>query len=312
MMNRREFIKITACASLGSLLLSGCRTQGSQTQTTPRKTAAAEGAAPAITDLIVAEGNDPTATLSKGIDALGGIGKFVKQGDRVVLKPNFSVPRLPEEACTTNPVLVASLVKMCLQAGAREVKVIDHPFTNPIICLEKTGIKNAVTGAGGKIYTLNNGIDKYFSEVQTNGPALSAIYFSKDVLEADVFINMPILKHHYITEVTMGLKNMMGLVWDRGIFHTCDINQCIAELSAVKKPSLTILDALRGITASGPYGPGPIKEYNQLVFGTDPVAVDAYGAFLFGKKPIKIHYLRMAAEMGVGLIDWEKLNVKRV
>lgn len=309
-MNRREFIKLTACTSLGSLLLSGCSIQDAKTQM--RERVAVDGVPPILTDLIVAEGNDPVTMLSKGFDALGGISNFIKPGNTVVLKPNFSVPRLPDEACTTNPMLVAGLVKMCLQAGAKEVKVIDYPFTNPIICLEKTGIKNAVTAVGGKIYALNNNVDKYFRPVQTNGAMLGEVYFSKDVLEADVFINMPILKHHYITDVTMGLKNMMGLVWDRGIFHTYDLHQCIAELAAFKKPSLTILDALRGITASGPTGPGPIKEYNQLVFGTDPVAVDAYGAFLFGKKPLKINYLRMAAEMGVGLIDWEKLNVKRV
>lgn len=311
-MNRRDFIKLTACASLGSLLLPGCSSQDSQSQMTPIKTAAISGVPPAVTDLIMVEGNDPAAMLSKGFDALGGISKFIKPGNRVLLKPNFSVPRLPEEACTTNPVLVASLVTMCLQAGAKEVKVIDYPFTSYIMCLEKTGIKKAVTAAGGTVYALNYGAEKNFSLVQTNGAMLGEIYFSKDVLEADVFINMPILKHHYITEVTMGLKNMMGLVWDRGYFHSYDLHQCIAELAAFRKPNLIILDALRGITASGPYGPGPIKEYNQLVFGTDPVAVDAYGAFLFGKKPTNIKYLRMAAEMGVGLIDWEKLNVKRV
>ena len=311
-MNRREFIKLTACASLGSLLLPGCSTQDSQTPMVPSKTAAVQGAPPAVTDLIIVEGNDPAAMLSKGFDALGGISNFIKPGNRVVLKPNFSVPRLPEEACTTNPVLVASLVTMCLQAGAKEVKVIDNPFASYVLCLEKTGIKSAVTAVGGKVYALNNSPEKHFSPVQTNGALLGEVYFAKDVLEADVFINMPILKHHNITDVTMGLKNMMGLVWNRGIFHSTDLHQCIAELAAVKKPSLTILDALRGITAKGPYGPGPIKEYNQLVFGTDPVAVDAYGAFLFGEKPMNIKYIRMAAEMGVGLIDWEKLNVKRV
>ncbi len=155
-------------------------------------------------------------------------------------------------------------------------------------------------------------MEKYFRSVKINGKMLGEVYFSKDVLEADVFINMPILKHHDITEVTMGLKNMMGLVWDRGVFHTYDLHQCIAELAAFKKPNLTILDALRGITNKGPMGPGPIKEYNQLVFGSDPVAVDAYGTFLFGKKPMKIDYLRMAAQKGVGQIDWEKLNVIRV
>jgi len=151
-MNRRDFIKFTACASLGSILL-GCGNQEIQTQTGQGTEAIKDGVPPALTDLIVVQGNDPVAMLSKGFDALGGINTFIKQGNTVVLKPNFSVPRLPEEACTTNPLLVSSLIKMCLQAGAKEVKVIDYPFTNPIICLEKTGMKKAVTDAGGKIYT---------------------------------------------------------------------------------------------------------------------------------------------------------------
>ncbi len=311
-MDRREFIKFAACASLGSMLLPGCGMQNFQTQMASEKVTAVEGVPPPITDLIVVQGNDHVEMLGKGFAALGGINRFIKPGNKVVLKPNFSVPRLPEEACTTNPLLVTSLVKMCLQAGAKEVKVIDYPFTNPVICLEKTGIKKAVMAAGGKIYTLNHEVEKYFQPVQINGKILGQVYFSKDILESDVFINMPILKHHYITDVTMGLKNMMGLVWDRAIFHTYDLHQCIAELAAFKKPSLTILDALRGITDKGPTGPGPIKEFNQLVFGTDSVAVDAYGAFLFGKKPMKVDYLRMAAEKGVGQIDWEKLNVKQI
>lgn len=310
-MDRREFIRLVACTGLGSIFLPGCGVQ--LLPSGQEKKVAVESAPLApLSDLAVVQGSDPETMLSRGLDALGGIKNFVKPGNTVVLKPNFSVPRLPEEACTTNPQLVASMVKMSLQAGAKEVKVIDYPFTNHIICLEKTGIKKAATAAGGKVYALNNGLDQYFRPVQINGKMLGEIYFSKDVLEADVFVNMPILKHHNITDVTMGLKNMMGLVWDRGMFHTYELHRCIAELITFKKPTLTILDALRGITASGPVGPGPIKEYNQLVLGTDPVAVDAYGASLFGKKPTKIDYLRIAAEMGSGQLDWEKLNVKRV
>lgn len=317
-MDRREFLKIAACAGVSTLLLPGC---GSQTTPPPQ---AAQAPAPAVVkagfdtsaylnDLVIAQGNDPEGLLERGFKALGGIQNFVKPGHTVVLKPNFSTPRMPEEACTTNPLLVAGLVKMCLKAGAKAVKVIDYTFSNPAICLEKTGIKSAVAAAGGQVYTLNNGQDKYFQTVKIGGKVLTDADFSKDVLEADVFINMPILKHHNITDLTMGLKNMMGLVWDRGFFHSSrDLDRCIAELASFRRPSLTIMDAIRGITDKGPYGPGPIKEYNQVVFGVDPVAVDAYGATLFGTKPVKIDHLRHAGEMGLGKLDWEKLAVKRV
>ena len=224
----------------------------------------------------------------------------------------FSVPRLPEEAATTNIVLVGALVKKCLAAGAKTVKVIDYPFTNPAICLEKTGMREAVTAAGGQVYTLNNGRDRYFRPVQVGGRTLAAAEFSTDVLDADVFINMPILKHHNGAGITLGMKNMMGLVWDRGFFHRTDLHRCIAEVAAFRKPDLIILDALRGITDRGPMGPGPIREYNQQVFGTDPVAVDAYGAELFGLKPAEVEHIRYGAELGAGQIDWRKLKLRKV
>jgi hypothetical protein len=126
-------------------------------------------------------------------------------------------------------------------AGAKTVKVIDYPFTNPVICLEKTGLKGPVAAAGGQLYTLNGGRDRYFRPVQIGGKVLAAAEYSKDVLDADVFINMPILKHHVGTMLTMGMKNLMGLVWDRGFFHRTDLHRCIAETVAFKKPHLTIV-----------------------------------------------------------------------
>ncbi len=314
-MDRRDFLRMAALAGLGAALLPGCAPAPAKPSTPPRADVGAgrEAAAapPPGGGLVVSEGADPAEMLARGLAALGGIGALVKPGATVVLKPNFSVPRTPEEAATTNITLVGALVRTCLAAGAKTVKVIDYPFTNPVICLEKTGMKTAVAAAGGQIYTLNGGRDKYFKPVQMGGRVLAAAEYSKDVLEADVFINMPILKHHNGTTLTLGMKNLMGLVWDRGYFHRTDLQRCIAETAAFKRPHLTILDALRGITDNGPMGPGPIREYNQLVFGTDPVAVDAYGARLFGLKPGDVEYIRIAAELGVGSMDLDKMPVRK-
>ncbi|MEG6586745.1 DUF362 domain-containing protein [Dendrosporobacter sp. 1207_IL3150] len=310
-MDRREFIKIATYASISTLVLPGCSSQKPLTQQTS-ELQTKQAASGTVGELIIVEGNEPEQLLKRGFDTLGGIENFIKKGNTVVIKANFSVPRLPEEGCTTNPNLVAGLVKMCKAAGAKEVKVIDHPFNNPIICLEKSGIKKAVTEVGGTVYALNSSLERYFGTAKVNGKALWEIDYSKDVLEADVFINMPILKHNYATDVSIGLKNLMGLVWDRGYFHKSDLHLCIAELAAFKKPNLTIIDAIRGITSNGPTGPGPVKDYNQIIFSTDPVAADAYASTLFGKKPAKVDYIRLAAELGVGQLDWEKLNVKRV
>jgi uncharacterized protein (DUF362 family) len=171
-------------------------------------------------------------------------------------------------------------------------------------------MKEAVEAAGGKAYVINE--RSFFKEVDMGGTVLKKVYYSKDVLDADILINMPILKHHSVTKVTIGLKNMMGLVWDRQYFHSSDLTRAIAELTAYKKPDLIIMDAIRGIVDHGPIGPGTIKEWKQVVFGADPVAVDAYGADLFGLKPSDVLYLSEASKLGIGEIDITKLTVQNV
>ena len=315
-MDRRQFIKTAALAGV-SLTTLGCMNSAKETNvapttTTPAVTSPTAQSAPAF-DLTVAQGTEPTSLLDRGFKALGGIDRFVKKGANVVIKPNFSVPRTPEEAATTNTIMVAALVKMCLAAGAREVKVVDQPLNSstPVLCLERTGIKKAVEEAGGKVFTYN-GVREAFRPVNFAGKTLTNFEYVKDVLDADLFINFPILKHHRGAKLTLGMKNLMGLIWDRRYFHSSDLHQGIAELAAFRKPHLTIMDAIRGITDNGPVGPGPIKEYGQVVFGTDQVAIDAYSASLFGMKPQDVGYIRIASEMGIGKIDWEKLKIQKV
>jgi len=264
-------------------------------------------------ELTIVKGTEPVDLLERGIKGIGGLTPYVKQGGNVVIKPNFSVPRTLEEAATTNTAMVAALVRMCLAAGAREVKVVDQPLgsSTPGLCLEKTGIKKAVEAVGGQVFTYNGNQD-FFRPVVNAGKVLTNFEFAKDVLDADLFINFPILKHHRAAKVTLGMKNLMGLVWDRKFFHSSDLHQCIADLAAFCKPHLTIMDAFRGITDNGPVGPGPIKEYGQLIIGTDQVAIDSYAATLFGIKPEEVGYIRIASEMGLGQIKWEKLKMKTV
>jgi uncharacterized protein (DUF362 family) len=259
--------------------------------------------------LVVAQGSDPKALIEKGLRQLGGIDKLVKRGSTVVIKPNFSVAQRPEVAATTNPVLVAAVVRQCLAAGAKEVKVIDNPFSGPQ-CLVISGIKAAVEAAGGRAFNIDSESD--FTQVDMGQRLLKNTLFSTDALHADVLINIPILKNHSTTTVTMGLKGMMGLVWDRGYFHSTDLFQTIAELNAYRKPDLVILDAIRGITDNGPTGPGTIRDWRQVIFGVDPVAVDAYGANLFGVNPLEVGYITDAAHLGVGEINIKKLTVKKV
>ena len=316
-MRRREFIKSTAACSLTLLGLSGCgASKTSGDAGIPPKVSAPENTASfgnsSGIPMAVVNGSNPEELIERGFAAMGGIARFVKRGQTVAVKPNFSVPRTPDQAATTNPVMVAALVRRCLAAGASEVKVIDYPFTNAQMCLENTGIRRAVEAAGGIILVPNKLTPQFYKPVDAGGTVLHSMQYSKDVLEADVFISFPILKHHNGTGLTMGLKNMMGLVWDRGFFHRTDLHRTIAECAAFKKPDLVIMDALRGITTHGPMGPGTIREYNQLVFCTDPVAADAYGAELFGHKPSDIAYIGIAAGLGIGTTDWKNLNPVRI
>lgn len=314
-MERREFIRWAGLGLL-TLTLTGCSGKASSPNSGLNSGEPVQPAPPTPSPydskrLVVAEGTDPATLMDKGLMALGGIGVLVGKGATVVIKPNFSVPRVPEVGATTKPLLVAALVKQCLNAGAKEVKVIDHPFTNGAVCLQTTGIKKEVEAVGGKVYVLDKANESFYRNVVIGGKVLNTALYSRDVLEADVFINFPVLKHHNSTKVTMGLKNLMGLVWDRGIFHSTDLLLGIAELAAFRKPHLTILDATRGITSNGPMGPGAIKEWNQLVLGTDPVAVDAYGASLFGLIPADLGYLTAAARLGAGEIDLNQIMVEK-
>ena len=316
-MRRREFIKWTALGSISLMGLSGCVANkasgdaGIPQKITEASTSVSYGSS-AEPAMVVVNGSDPNELVERGLQAMGGIGRFVKRGQTVAVKPNFSVPRTPDQAATTNPVMVAALVRRCLAAGASEVKVIDFPFTNTQMCLENSGIRREVESAGGLVYVPNKLTSQFYSSVNAGGSILQSMHYSKDVLDADVFISFPILKHHSGTGLTMGLKNMMGLVWDRGFFHRTDLHRTIAECAAFKRPNLIIMDAVRGITTNGPMGPGTIRDYNQLVFSTDPVASDAYGAELFGHKPSDIEYINIAAGLGVGTADWKKLNPLRV
>ena len=316
-MRRREFIQWATLGSMAVLGLPGCGGKSSaDVGIPPQRQPAAPPTAPVASSgnpaMVVVNGADPDELIERGLQAMGGIGRFVKSGQSIVIKPNFSVPRTPDQAATTNPMMVAALVKRCQAAGAKSVKVIDYPFTNAQMCLENTGIRRAVESAGGKVYAINKLSTEFYTASNAGGSVLQQLQYSRDVLEADVFISFPILKHHNGTGLTMGLKNMMGLVWDRGFFHRTDLHQTIAELAAFKRPNLVIMDAVRGITTHGPMGPGTIKEYNQLIFSVDPVAADAYGAELFGMKATDVPHIGIAAGLGVGTVNWKSLNPVRV
>ncbi len=267
-------------------------------------------------DLAVISG-DPAAATKKALEAMGGISRFVRKGQPVVLKPNMSFSRTPEFATTTHPLVVATVAQACVEAGASQVLVLDHTLHRAELCLERAGIREACKNIP-KVYVLALQERKFFREVKIrNGKVLESVEVVKEILDGHILINIPVAKSHSGTGVSLGLKGLMGLIWDRESFHSqYNINQAIAELGTVIKPQLTILDATRALVSGGPGGPGEVKKPNLIIAGTDPVAVDSYGVSIvpwYGQKfkGRQVEHLLAAYQEGLGKIDIDQLRVFR-
>ncbi len=267
-------------------------------------------------DLAVISG-EPAAATRKALEALGGISRFVKKGQHVVLKPNMSFSRTPEFAATTDPLVVATVAQACMEAGASQILVLDHTLHRAELCLERTGIRDACKIITG-VYVLTLQERKFFREAKVpHGKVLERVEVVKEVLDGHILINIPVAKSHSATGVSLGMKGLMGLIWDRESFHSqYNINQAIADLGTVIKPALTVLDATRALVSGGPGGPGEVKKPNLIIAGTDPVAVDSYGVSIvpwYGQnfKGRQVEHLLAAYQGGLGKIDVDQLRVLR-
>jgi uncharacterized protein (DUF362 family) len=298
-MNRREFLKdsakIASALTLASTPLIKCFAQtDSLTASTSR--------------VIVAEGDSPADNVRRAVQALGGIEKFVKPGDTVLLKPN-SMSNLSEEyAINTNPAVAGEVARLCRLAGASRVNAITHDNARP---WKRNGIGAALKAAGAA-YRSANDFEDYQLVTLPKGIVLRQTDVIKELLSADVFINIPVAKQSPEVFVTIGLKNFMGLNWDRMIMHETDLHKTIAELASVRRPDITVVDCTRILLSNGPYGPGSVRETKQVIASTDPVAADAYTATLFKLNPLQIDHIRFAHELGLGEIDINKLDIMKV
>jgi uncharacterized protein (DUF362 family) len=265
-------------------------------------------------DLVVISG-DPAGATRKALEALGGISRFVKKGERVVLKPNMSFANPPERASTTHPLVVTTVAQACMDAGAERVVVLDYPLQKTELCLQRSGIQDACKSIRG-VYVLGLDERKFFREIKVpQGKVLDRLEVMKEVLDSHVLINLPQAKSHSNTGVSLGIKNLMGLIWNRWSFHVWhNINYALADLVAAIRPHLTILDATRALVSGGPGGPGEILKPNLIIAGTDPVAVDSYGVTVapwYGQrfKGRQVEHLLIAHQRGVGKIDLEQLRI---
>jgi len=274
-----------------------------------------QAAAEARPDLAVAKGAPVEKIVRASVDALGGIRRFVSRGDIVAVKPNIGWDRAPEYAADTNPEVVAALVRMCLEAGAKKVRVFDRTCDEPRRCYASSGIEAAARAAGAEVGHVDGEDARMFREVKIpGGVALRSWPIYRGALEADKLINVPIAKRHGSGKLTMALKNWMGVMGgDRGKAHQ-NLDAAIADLAIIIKPCLTVLDAVRILTAHGPKGGdlADVRRLDTVVAGVDQVAIDAYGATLFGMTGEDLGYVRDAAARGLGRMDLSRVAIKKI
>jgi len=306
---RREFLKAAAAAG-GSLAMG------------PLAGLAAEDGAvltPAATSVEMAIARWQTAPASteemaglatrltgRAIGALGGMDRFVSKGDVVWVKPNIGWNRAPELAANTNPQVVAELVRLCLEAGAKKVRVGDNPCRPPKQTYRRSGIAAAAKAAGAEIVYLD---ESRFKEVDLGGQRLILWPLAPEILDADLLINVPVAKHHGLSQVTLCMKNYMGIIGgQRSAWHQ-DLSACLCDITAYLKPRLCVLDAVRTLTAHGPQGGNPedVAQLGTVAAGTDIVALDAFGAELLGHRPEDIQTVTAAADCGLGRMDYRAL-----
>lgn len=268
-------------------------------------------------DVAVVRG-DAIPAVKAALAHLGGMGVFVKPGDRVVIKPNLSFANPPDRATTTDPELVRAVAQLCVEAGANRVLVMDHTIHDAKLCMDRTGIRTALEGLD-KVVLFPLIEQRFFEEVEVpKGEELEKVEVAREVLRADCFIAMPIAKSHSATGISLSLKGMLGVVWDRRVFHeSMELNQALADLGTVARSDLTLIDATRALQTRGPNGPGRVAKLDTIVASRDPLAADSYAVGLttwynrrFTGRQVK--HLLNAYEMGLGEIDVERMRIKEI
>ncbi len=305
-MERRKFIKGTVAAGVAGGLALNLRgaTAGNKTF---------GNASGEKFDLVGVKGGGPAEMFDRGIEALGGMGNFVKKGQTVVVKPNIGWSREPESAADTNPELIARIIERCFEAGAKSVSMFDHTCNAWRDCYEKSGLNAVAEATGAKLICGNHEND--YREVDVpQGVKLKKAKMHRLILDSDVFINVPVLKNHGGAVMTCAMKNLMGIVWDRKFFHKNDLQQCIADSVTVRKPDLNIVDAYRVMKKNGPRGKGleDVVTMKYQLLSTDIVAIDAASSKVIDISVDRIPHIKHGDALGLGSMDLENLKIKRI
>ncbi|MEI6314268.1 MAG: DUF362 domain-containing protein [Syntrophus sp. (in: bacteria)] len=298
-MNRRDFLKNAVMSGAALTLPLGMAPFLSLSEGADRP------------DLAVVRGASPARITSTAINELGGMRRFVSRGDIVVVKPNIGWDRTPEFAANTNPEVVGEIVRLCYGAGAKQVKVFDHPVSDPRRSYKQSGIAAAAAAAGAQVSFID---ERKFKDMAIKGQHLKTWPLYTEIIEADKIINVPIAKVHGIATLTLGMKNWMGIMGgSRGRIHQ-RIDESLVDLARFLKPSLIVLDAVRILVDNGPQGGSlaDVRRLDTVIAGTDQVAVDAFGTTLFGMKPDTLGCVRIGHSAGLGNMNISRLRIKRL
>jgi uncharacterized protein (DUF362 family) len=269
-------------------------------------------------DMVAVMGGEPEEMFRQAIEEFGGMSKLIKKDWKIVVKPNIGWDKSPELAGNTNPKLIGEIVRQCFQAGAKEVTVFDHTCDEWLKCYRNSGIEAAAKAEGAKVVPAHE--ESYYREIQLpNAKSLKTAKVHEAILNCDAWINVPVLKHHGGANLSISMKNYMGIVWDRRIFHSSNLQQCIADICTMdKKPVLNIVDAYRMMKSNGPQGrsTADVVDTKSLFVSKDIVAVDTAATRFFGqirKMPIEnVGHLANGQSLGIGTMDLDSLNIKRI
>lgn len=311
-MDRRKFLRSVALTGAALTTMKEADAMSILTQSFETTNAASNY------DLVAVLGGEPEDMFRKAITEMGGMSKFIKKGDKVCVKPNIGWDQPIEMAANTNPKLITEIIKQCFDAGASQVRVFDHTCDDWRKSYANSGIEEAAKNAGAEVVPAHQ--ESYYRSVSLpKGRSLKSTKIHQAILDSDKWINVPVLKNHGGAQLTISMKNYMGIVWDRGFFHANDLQQCIADVCTYeKKPVLNIVDAYRLMKTSGPRGRSlsDVVLSKGLFISPDIVAVDTAAANFFNQAremPLEnVTHISKGQELGVGSMDLDKLNIKRV
>ncbi len=264
-------------------------------------------------DLVAVRNGEPDVMYQKAIKVMGGMQRYVSKGQVVTVKPNIGWAREPELAADTNPLLVKTIIESCYAAGAKKVYVYDHTCHDWKRSYQLSMIEKYAKEAGAQVVSGDD--ERYYQEVRVPGAkVLKQTKVHELFLDSDVIVNVPVIKHHGSSQITVAMKNLMGVVWDRGYYHRNGLHRCITEFCLYRTPQLNIADGYRVTMDNGPQRARPedIKLTKMLLISEDIVALDTAAARVLKADPGAINHIKYAAEKNIGHMNLDELNIKRI